>query len=72
MIEKVPIELVELIKQKPVVAYLMLKITTKYLLLSMEEKKAVEDEDVDLCVWNFINKYEAGDEEIAYKPEELN
>ena len=71
MIERIPIELVELIKDKPVVAYLLLKITTKYLILNTEQKESVDDDEVDTVLWEFLNKYEAGDE-MKYTPEELN
>jgi len=72
MIEQIPIEVVELIKEKPVVAYLLMKITTKYLILSTEKKEEITDDEINNVLWDFLNKYEAGDEPQAYKPEELN
>jgi len=72
MIEQIPIEVVELIKEKPVVAYLLMKITTKYLILSTEKKEEITDDEVNNVLWEFLNKYEAGNEPEAYKPEELN
>jgi len=72
MIEQIPIEVVELIKEKPVVAYLLMKITTKYLILSTEKKEEITDDEINNVLWDFLNKYEAGNEPEAYKPEELN
>ena len=71
MVEQIPIEVVELIKEKPVVAYLLMKIATKYLILSTEKKEEITDDEANVVLWEFLNKYEAGDE-ITYKPEELN
>ena len=71
MVEQIPIEVVELIKEKPVVAYLLMKIATKYLILSTEKKEEITDDEINVVLWEFLNKYEAGDE-ITYKPEELN
>lgn len=74
MEERVPIELCDLIKEKPEITYLMLKMTTRYLFLSVNNKN-LDDDEIDQVIWNYINSMEAGEiklEEVKYNPEELN
>ena len=74
MEERIPIELCDLIREKPEITYLMLKMTTRYLFLSASNKDLGDDE-IDQVIWNYINSMEAGEmklEETKYKPEELN
>lgn len=74
MTERIPIELCDLIKEKPEITYLMLKMTTRYLFLSVENKE-MSDDELDQVIWNYINSMEAGEmklDEIKYKPEEMN
>ena len=69
MTEKIPIELCELIKEKPEITYLMLKIATKYLFTTIE-KRPIDDDELDQIIWNFLNMHEAGEVKIDFK--ELN
>ena len=68
---RIPIELCELIKQKPEITYLMLKMTTHFLFLS-EGKKDLNDDELDQVIYNYLNSLEAGEITIQYKAEELN
>jgi hypothetical protein len=72
MTEKIPIELCELIKERPEITYLMLRMTTKYLFISREQH--IEDDEIDQVIWNFLNTYEIGEmsPEYNFDDKEIN
>lgn len=65
----VPMELVELIRQKPEVSYLMLLMTTKHLFQSSRGLD-LEQNQLDEIIWQMISSYDAG-KAIDY-PKEIN
>jgi hypothetical protein len=71
--ERIPIELMELIKLKPEITYLLLKRTTGYLFSSIAEK-TLNDDEIDQIIWNYLNAYETGnvEMEMVFRPEEIN
>lgn len=71
--ERIPIELMELIKLKPEITYLLLKRTTGYLFASIGDK-ALNDDEIDQIIWNYLNAYESGsvEMEMIFRPEEIN
>ncbi len=54
----IPTELVELIRLKPEVTYLMLKMMGEYLIMSIE-KVSPKPEALDTMIWDFISQYDA-------------
>lgn len=68
MTELIPIEVIQLIKDKPEITYLMLKMTTSYFLTSTKPEKQYEDVDIDNVIWQFLQTYEAGE----MLPQEVN
>jgi len=71
--ERIPIELIELIKLKPEITYLLLKKATGYLFASIGDK-ALNDDELDQVIWNYLNAYETGsvEMEMVFRPEEIN
>jgi len=65
----IPIELVELIREKPEVSYLMLLMTTKHL-FQTSRGLDLEQPQLDEIIWQMISSYDAG-EAIEY-PKEIN
>ena len=66
----IPTELVELIRSKPEVTYLMLRMTCEWLIVSTQ-KEQPKQELLDTMIWDFISQYNAHTAPPP-KPEEIN
>ena len=69
MLEEVPIEIVNIIKEKPVVAYKMMSDLTQQAML-LEGIKPTQ-RDIDLVIYQFMSQLSAKEIKPP-KPEELN
>lgn len=69
MYEEVPIEIVNIIKEKPVVAYKMMSDLTQQAML-LEGIKPTQ-QDIDLVIYQFMRQLSAKEVKLP-KPEELN